>query len=446
MRSVLSGVHSTIGPMTTATASEPLLARARAAHATALRADHERLTLVAELEAAGVATECGYRSTPRLLEDLFRIDPAPAKRLLAQSQLLAERTAFGGEPLAPVLPRTAAAFAEGEVGSEHVRVIASAMDAIGTAPDASPADLVDAEALLAEQARTLSPAGVEKLGRRIHAHLDPDGVAPVDPPAPEDELTIGTRQGALAMGVRVHDRADQEMVREVLDRLSGPAGPDDERPVGQRRAEALLDIIATAGGVGGIADPGPGDDGADGAADGAPDPGATPEPDAAAPGPARPLVTVTVNFEWLALQVGHGLLDTDRTVSITEARRLACDAGIVPVVLGSRGQPLDVGRLSYVVPDGMRRALNTRDRGCTFPGCSRRPRRCHAHHVIHWVDGGDTALETLTLLCRYHHHLIHHGDWQVRMQDGRPWFVPPRWIDPRQRPRPGGPHPVTAPC
>ena len=88
----------------------------------------------------------------------------------------------------------------------------------------------------------------------------------------------------------------------------------------------------------------------------------------------------------------------------------------------------------------MRRALHQRDRGCTFPGCSRRARRCHAHHIQHWADGGPTSLQNVTLLCRYHHHVIHHGDWQIAMRDGRPWFTPPRWIDPRQRPRPGGPH------
>ena len=152
-------------------------------------------------------------------------------------------------------------------------------------------------------------------------------------------------------------------------------------------------------------------------------------------------MTVTVSWEWLRLQVGHALLDTDRTLSIAAARRLACDAGIIPVVLGGSSQPLDVGRMSYSVPDGMRRALHHRDRGCTFPGCTRRPRRCHAHHVRHWIDDGHTEIENLTLLCRFHHHLIHHGDWQVTMTDGRPWFTPPPWIDPTRQPRPGGPHP-----
>jgi HNH endonuclease len=60
------------------------------------------------------------------------------------------------------------------------------------------------------------------------------------------------------------------------------------------------------------------------------------------------------------------------------------------------------------------------------------------HHIQHWADGGDTSLENLTLLCRYHHHLIHHDHWTIHMIDGRPWYYPPTWIDPHQQPRPGG--------
>ncbi|WP_433029619.1 HNH endonuclease signature motif containing protein [Actinomycetospora sp. CA-053990] len=88
--------------------------------------------------------------------------------------------------------------------------------------------------------------------------------------------------------------------------------------------------------------------------------------------------------------------------------------------------------------DAIRRALNVRDGGCAFPGCSRRPRRCQAHHVDHWLDGGDTALDNMCLLCRFHHQLIHHGHWSVQIIDGRPWFTPPEFLDPERQPRPGG--------
>jgi hypothetical protein len=125
-------------------------------------------------------------------------------------------------------------------------------------------------------------------------------------------------------------------------------------------------------------------------------------------------------------------------VDAATVRRWACDAEIVPMVLGSRSEPLDVGRTQRTAPDAIRRALNVRDGGCAFPGCDRTPRRCQAHHIGHWRDLGDTAVHDMCLLCRYHHQLVHHGHWTIHMIDGRPWFTPPAFIDPEQRPGPGG--------
>jgi hypothetical protein len=156
----------------------------------------------------------------------------------------------------------------------------------------------------------------------------------------------------------------------------------------------------------------------------------------------RALLAVTIDHQWLLAQLGHATLDSGQPLDPATARRLACDAGIVPIVLGSRSEPLDVGRMAYTIPAGLRRALHQRDRGCTFPGCRRRPKRCQAHHVEHWSEGGETSLGNCTLLCRYHHHLIHHSGWQIQMRQGRPWFIPPAFIDPHRRPRPGGPHPL----
>ena len=118
-------------------------------------------------------------------------------------------------------------------------------------------------------------------------------------------------------------------------------------------------------------------------------------------------------------------------------RRIACDAGIIPAVLGSVSQPLDVGRQSRLATGPLRRALVLRDRGCAFPGCDRPPRWTDAHHVQHWSDDGPTELSNLVLLCSFHHRLIHHSDWQVKInpKDGLPEFVPPSYIDASQLPR-----------
>jgi hypothetical protein len=103
----------------------------------------------------------------------------------------------------------------------------------------------------------------------------------------------------------------------------------------------------------------------------------------------------------------------------------------------------DVGRASYTVPAPMRRALIVRDKGCAFPGCDRPPSWCAAHHIVHWADGGATALHNLVLLCDAHHSLAHTEDWQIRIVDGHPEFIPPRWLDPHRKPLRNTMHHIT---
>ena len=112
---------------------------------------------------------------------------------------------------------------------------------------------------------------------------------------------------------------------------------------------------------------------------------------------------VTIDYDTLTNAVrgaGHTLDGT--VLSPQTVRKLACDASIIPMVLGSKSQPLDVGRTKRLVTPALLAALWARDKGCTFPGCGRPPQWCDAHHVKHWIDGGPTALLNLALLCGYH--------------------------------------------
>ena len=127
---------------------------------------------------------------------------------------------------------------------------------------------------------------------------------------------------------------------------------------------------------------------------------------------AKPRITVTLAYD--ALLAGGGDRPSSPPVapcSAAAVRQLACDADMLPVVLGSRSQILDVGRASRLVTTALWLALVARDRHCAFPGCTRPPVACDAHHVRHWVDGGHTALDNLVLLCRTHHTLIHTTPW-----------------------------------
>jgi hypothetical protein len=96
---------------------------------------------------------------------------------------------------------------------------------------------------------------------------------------------------------------------------------------------------------------------------------------------------------------------------------VACDASVVVMRHDDDGGVLDVGRKSRTIPPHIRRALAARDATCRFPGC--KARRCDAHHLEHWADGGATSLDNLLLLCRRHHRAVHEGGFHVvRAADG----------------------------
>ncbi len=117
------------------------------------------------------------------------------------------------------------------------------------------------------------------------------------------------------------------------------------------------------------------------------------------------------------------------------ARRVGCDAGVVVLSHGADGEVLDVGRRTRTVPSALRRALHSRDRGqCQFPGCE--SRRCDAHHVEHWADGGATKLQNLLSLCRFHHRAVHEAGFRVSGGDADGQF---RFLRPDGEPLPAEP-------
>jgi hypothetical protein len=122
---------------------------------------------------------------------------------------------------------------------------------------------------------------------------------------------------------------------------------------------------------------------------------------------------VVVHVDTAALRDGGADCElADGTALPAEtARRLACDAAIVPLIERA-GRPLSVGRKSRSVPPALRRALSSRDRGCRFPGCTNH-RTVDAHHIEHWANGGATSLDNLVQLCRHHHRLLHEGGYTV---------------------------------
>jgi len=210
--------------------------------------------------------------------------------------------------------------------------------------------------------------------------------------------------------VRLHGLLDTEAAATVtaaIDPLSRPR-PDDPRTAAQRRADALLDVCQRV-----LVDSELPDSGGD-----------------------RPQVVVTMSYDALYDDLKTACLDNGERLTAEQARRIACDAQIVPAVLGGAGQVLDVGASRRTISGPLRRAVVLRDGGCAFPGCDRPARWCQAHHVVHWADDGPSTLDNAVLLCSYHHRSVHHHGWEVRLgADRRPEFIPPPHIDPHRRPR-----------
>lgn len=195
-----------------------------------------------------------------------------------------------------------------------------------------------------------------------------------------------TKLGARAMG-KVVGQLDHEgtaLVRAALSMLSTPT-EGDSRTVGQRHADALVSMARF-----------------------------TLAHHEQPVGTKRrpPRVHVALAYEHLVAGMGSSLLD-DQLISAERARRLACDAGIHPLITAGGSAIIDYGRQTRSVPEPLWRLLAERDRGCRFHGCDVPAEMCDAHHAIHWADGGDTASDNLVLLCWFHHHVLHEQHWQL---------------------------------
>jgi hypothetical protein len=136
----------------------------------------------------------------------------------------------------------------------------------------------------------------------------------------------------------------------------------------------------------------------------------------------KPQVIVKIEIEDLVdPAVGAGAADMGfgAAISAARARWVACDGAVTRIVMGPDGVPLDVGRSVRLVPPHLRRAVEVRDGGCVGAGCGAPTHWCDVHHLIAWIDGGETSLVNSALLCERHHTKVHHGFRIERQPDGR---------------------------
>jgi hypothetical protein len=143
-------------------------------------------------------------------------------------------------------------------------------------------------------------------------------------------------------------------------------------------------------------------------------------------GGERHQIVLHVDAETLKDSVaGRCEFDDGPAMAAETARRLACDSSVMHLLEDENGEPLNVGRKSRSIPPAIRRALNARDRGCRFPGCTHQ-RYVDAHHIRHWAHGGETRMENLVILCRFHHRAVHEGGLSIeRLESGTLRFKRP---------------------
>jgi hypothetical protein len=356
------------------------------------------IRVIADMDARNVAGEQAGISTLEFLRRRLRLSPSEAKSRMRASSELVESSAPSGETIPAYLPDTAAGVASGELSLDHARVVSRALEILPAGLD--PAIRAEAHNRLATEAHTLDPAQLSVVARRIHAILDPDGMLDSDRPA-RRELAFARDAGGCDL---LRGRLDAEgaaIVRTAVDAISAPESQDTRSPA-RRRADGLVELCRRYLDAGQLP----------------------------MQGGEKPHITVTMQLADLTATLG-----TDRPITAAQARRLACDAGIIPVVLGSNSEPLDIGRATRTIPPAIRRALVVRDKGCIHPDCDKPAEWADAHHVKHWIDGGSTALDNLCLLCHKHHWIIHHTEWRIVFLQGIPHVIPPPLVDPDQRPR-----------
>jgi hypothetical protein len=364
----------------------------------ARRAAAAQVSALAQADRSGIADHTGASSTAVWLHNVADLPVGVGRARLALHQALVTR------------PVVDAAFSAGDIGLDAATAVCSAID---TLPGGVPAALnTQIEELLVDTARDEGTKAVVQRAMEIAERFDPDGFERQEASVRSKRWLQLIRQHDGSVKLRGGlDKESAALVLAVLDPLAAPGpvneGLSDMRLSEHRYADALLQLCQLA----------------------------TPAlPDVRG---ERPHMFVTITLDSLQRKIGSapGSLEGGHLISKGALRRIACDANVIPVVLGSAGQPLDIGRSTRIVSQGLRRALILRDGGCAFPGCDRPPSWCDAHHIDHWADGGSTSLCNLALLCVHHHDRVHRDGWIIKMIDGLPWFIPPAWIDPQQRPR-----------
>lgn len=343
------------------------------------------LASIAELDRDGYSVPFG--SAAKMVADVGRIGLAESRRLTERALALHGTIGLSGAPIPSTLPNAAAAYADGEISGEHIdriRGLAEELPAEVLAGESWPV----AEECLVTIARDVGPRGLTRPIRELHARLDPDGQEPRENEQAEPRRELRLRQRRNRFDIDGYlDIETGLQLRALLDALGKPRGATDARTAPQRHGDGFAEVIQLAA-----------------ASKDLPESGGEP-------------FTILLTAAETALETGLGTaaaMDGTR-IPAAQIQRIACDSTLIT----------EDGHRKRAPSAALRRALIARDQGCAHPDCDRPPALAQAHHIQHYAHDGPTTLNNLVLLCGWHHRLLHHAGWAVRMEEGLPRFTPP---------------------
>jgi len=288
------------------------------------------------------------------------------------------------------LPQTEAAFASGDLGYQHVALIARTAEHVGAAV------VRKEEGRLLQAAQTHDPGQFLGVTKNFEHRVDAEGALTEANRAHERRyLHLSEPQDGM---VRIDGLLDAEggaTLRGALQPFLQPT-TDDDRTYGQRQHDALIELCRQR---------------ASGKRDGA--------------GP-RPQLIIRASLDTLAGMPGApaGELEGGGTIPAATVQRYACDTAIIRIT--GRGElEHELSHATRTIPPSTRRALEARDQHCVFEGCDRRLSWCDGHHLVWWIKGGPTTLPNLALLCRPHHRMVHEEGWTLERREGRFKAIPP---------------------
>jgi Domain of unknown function (DUF222)/HNH endonuclease len=386
-----------------ASAADSVRRRSRTADPVALRDELIRLRRIVDRIELEFATVAGAFAATEEVEWQGCLSPLHWMRLECGMSAAAASSAIAVGSQADSLSESIAAVEGGRLGFAHLALMAGTARAFQASPTAIPFE----EQPLLDQAvsHTLSRFRVDCAHAR-HAHdaqaFQAEQLRDVD----YRTLEVRTGEGGAVFIKGFLDPVGGATLCTALDPLATRAGRDDDRPRGRRYADALVELAGH-----GL------------------DASLLPRM-----GGQRPHLQVTTSLDTLVGAPGApaGMLDRAGPISTPTVQRLACDASVTRVLLGSDSAVVDVGRARRLPSGPTRRALHARHAGCEWPGCDRPTSWTAAHHIKHWAHGGATDLDNLVLVCHRHHWLVHEGGWKlVRGDDGQMMSVAPmpvvRW-------------------